>query len=64
VEAQLGDRVSARERRRRLIHAWEMICYYQRRNAEARHFHTKTRKRLLRRLGIDLRTLRRCPLVI
>ncbi len=41
-----------------------MISYYRTRNAEARRFHTKTRKKLLRELGIDLRKVRRCPLLL
>jgi hypothetical protein len=56
--------VSPGERRRRLTLARDKICYHRRRNADARRFHTKTRKALLRELGIDLRTVRRCPLVI
>jgi len=60
----LGDDVSPRDRRRRLTKARDKICYHRRRNAEARHFHTKKRKAVLRALGIELRSLRRCPLVI
>ena len=36
------------------------LKYYQRRNAAARKSHTKTRKRKLAEMGIDLSTINRC----
>ena len=60
----MGDDVSPGEKRSRLTKARDKICYHRRRNAEARHFHTKKRKAVLHALGIDLRSVRRCPLVI
>lgn len=38
----------------------DIIQYYQRRNEQARISHTKSTKRKLRRLGINLSTLKKC----
>lgn len=39
--------------------AWK-LAYYQRRNAQARKSHTKTRSRKLAEMGIDMSTIKRC----
>jgi hypothetical protein len=38
----------------------DRLQYHQQRNALARRSHTKTTKRDLRRIGIDVSTLKRC----
>src|SRR5271155_3401246 len=51
--SSLGSRTKAAERL--LDKAARKITYHQRRNAQARHSHTKTTRRRLRELGIRLR---------
>ena len=64
IEVQLDPDMSANERTRRLEKAAEKIEYWQARNEQAAFFHDKRQRRKLRKAGIDLRRLRRCPLRI
>jgi hypothetical protein len=50
-----------RERHRQLEKVLAIIEHHQRRNAHAAACHDKTRRRKLRKAGIDLRKVRRCP---
>jgi hypothetical protein len=53
--------MSRRERRRQLEKALSWICHWQERNAEAAFFHDRSRRKKLRKAGVDLRKVLRVP---
>jgi hypothetical protein len=57
VQSWSLDEAAATDLFQRTAHT---IQYHQRRNAQARTSHSKTTKRKLRRLGIQLSTLKKC----
>ena len=64
VEEQLDPEVAPKERKRRLEKVADKIDYSQERAEKAAYYHDKRRRRQLRKAGIDLRRVQRCPLRI